>query len=208
MLAVLLVVTALGSTASPARLRAKSALLSRTARIDPNGASQGPEREAMARLVDDLVASYDGAEDPLRCASKRSGKWRLVYTDRPGSGVSMPFWKRPMAAVHQIIDTREEPWLMQNCMGPPSFATATAKLVPRDGSGTLADVFYVEMRTFGILSQPNANRGTTEFVYADSDLLVTRGNRGNTFVLSLADPGAAIPRVRRGGKGYYMGQDS
>lgn len=166
-------------------------------------------RAEISALVADLAIS---SPEPNPLASPRiSGSWKLVYTDCPLSlGDAIPAWSQPRDDLTQTIDTSAEPWLLRNSEGAPLFTTATAQLFPRsDAPGRSADVTFLELKSMGGLSSeapPLAGSlGSLDFLFLDEDLLISRGSAGHLFVLERAGPLVPLPRIRRGGKGYYQG---
>jgi hypothetical protein len=156
------------------------------------------------------LAAFSPEPQPLSSA-RLSGRWRLVYTDSPFAlGAKRPAWQRPIGDRLQIIDTTARPWLVRNAEGFPLFTAATAELTPMgDDPGRRAEVAFLELKTFGLFAQTppaSGSLGSYEYLYLDDELLITRGNRGNLFVMQRAGAlGAPLPRVQRAGKSYYAG---
>ena len=75
----------------------------------------------------------------------------------------------------------------------PFFSSVTAALTP-----TSVSAVNVQFKTFRLLgfipvTAPEAARGALDTTYVDEELRVSRGDKGNLFVLRMADTDARLP---------------
>ena len=123
---------------------------------------------------------------PLEAPELLSGNWRLVYTTSDsilGTTRARPF--RPQAhRILQSIDAERlaamnEEWVLGGLLKNQ----VRAELTPRDDGRTVD----VQFKRFGIgwlrVPAPASARGVLETTYLDDALRVSRGDKGNTFVL-------------------------
>jgi hypothetical protein len=70
----------------------------------------------------------------------------------------------------------------------PLFNSVAAKLTPENDS--LVSVQFVKFKIFNIIpiSAPSSFKGSLDTTYVDEDLRISRGDKGNLFVLVMNDP--------------------
>lgn len=178
-------VHAMGAKAPSRRLELKAKLL---------GSLEGLERgaradEAAQKRVDDIAKELEKVnptEKPLQ-SSLLSGKWRLVYTTSKGIlGASRPEALRPRGPIFQTIDAKalrarnQEPF--------PFFNGVEAELVPMSDSEVRVNFKTFKLGGFVPVPAPETATGTLDTTYLDEEMRVSRGNRGNLFVLLMEDP--------------------
>lgn len=133
---------------------------------------------------------------PLEAPDLLTGCWRLIYTTSDSIlGTTRPRPFRPRyKRILQSIDARQlaaknEEWVLLGLLKN----MVRARLTPRD-DGRTVDVQFLR---FGIgwlrIPAPAAAKGVLETTYLDDTLRVSRGDKGNLFVL-----------VREGGFGLRV----
>jgi hypothetical protein len=112
-----------------------------------------------------------------------SAKWKLLYTTSDSIlGTSRPPFLRPFGDIYQTIDA--ENLTARNQETVPFFNAVEAELIPVNNKKV-----NVQFKTFYILglipiTAPESARGELEITYLDDDLRISRGNKGNLFILS------------------------
>ena len=119
-----------------------------------------------------------------------SGRWRLVFTTSEsilGTRRMRPF--RPRRRILQDINAekltaKNEEWVLGGLLRNSVRAT----LEPRDDGATVDVIF----KRFGIgwlkLPAPKSARGVLTTTYLDDEMRISRGDRGNVFVLVKEGP--------------------
>lgn len=144
-----------------------------------------------------------------------AGKWRLVYTtSRSILGLDKPEFLRPKGPIFQFIDVEKKKAKNQvktlsdapggreglvlrgtreNPQEPgPFFNSVVAELIPENDRKVL-----VQFKTFFIgglipVIAPANAIGDLETTYVDAEMRISRGNKGNVFVLLQEDPSARL----------------
>ena len=178
------------------------------------GGAQGRRQEAKETLfkaiqglnrgVDataEQKAAVDKAAKALEClnpnpkslsADEVNGEWELKYTTSGsilGTG-KLPLF-RPWGPIYQTIDAgslrarNRETW--------PFFNAVEAELNPTNRSNV--KVQFKLFRIFGFIPVPAPASATGELdvTYVDSDTRVSRGDKGNLFVLVMSNPDQRLP---------------
>jgi len=182
--------------ASPAdRAEAKAKLLSliegtdRGARADE---AKQKEIEAAIARCERLNPNPKALSSPLV-----SGKWRLVYTTSSSIlGTNRPAILRPQGPIFQLIDAdnlRAKNWEA----GWP-FSQVFAELTPESSSQVRVD--FVQFRIFSLIPisarrGDNPARGFLDVTYVDEEIRISRGDKGNLFVLLQEDNKARLQRI-------------
>ena len=119
-----------------------------------------------------------------------SGRWRLVFTTSEsilGTRRMRPF--RPRRRILQDINAgkltaKNEEWVLGGLLRN----SVRARLEPRDDGATVDVIF----KRFGIgwlkLPAPKSARGVLTTTYLDDEMRISRGDRGNIFVLVKEGP--------------------
>ncbi|ESW20485.1 hypothetical protein PHAVU_006G213100 [Phaseolus vulgaris] len=70
---------------------------------------------------------------------------------------------------------------------------ATANLVPLNSRKVAVKFDFFKIANLIPIKSPGSGRGQLEITYLDEDLRISRGNRGNLFILKMVDPSYRIP---------------
>jgi len=138
------------------------------------------DMDRVERLASDLERA--NPTSPL-LGPKLTGRWKLLYTTSNSIlGTKRPPFLRPFGDIFQSIDA--ENLRARNQETAPFFNAVEAELMPINKTKV-----NVQFKTFYLLGfipiqAPPSAAGELEITYLDDDLRVSRGNRGNLFVLS------------------------
>jgi len=152
--------------------------------------SKRPQVDALIELVEEL----NPQPRPLEMApEKLSARWRLVYTTSSSIlGMRRPRPFRPRPRIFQHIDVarleaKNEEWILGGLVKN----AVRAKLTPRT-DGRTVDVGFTQFRVGGIPFNvgPGRFKGVLETTFLDDELRISRGDRGNLFVLVREGPPA------------------
>jgi hypothetical protein len=120
-----------------------------------------------------------------------NGKWELLYTTSDSIlGASKPAFLRPSGPIYQTLDNTT--LTASNQETTPLFNAVKAELKPVSSSKT-----EVQFKTFFLLGflpvkAPASAKGELDITYLDEGLRVSRGNKGNLFVLKMKQAGAKV----------------
>lgn len=162
------------------RLEAKDELLSSV-----QGLQRGVKATEDDKLRVDRLARRLEKMNPTRnvLGPELSARWKLEYTTSDSIlGTSRPAFLRPNGPIYQTI--RAEQLQARNQETWPFFSAVEAVLEPVNASKVI-----VVFKTFYIASilpiqAPDSARGELTVTYLDDDLRISRGNKGNLFILS------------------------
>jgi hypothetical protein len=147
-----------GIDASPEAKKTVDRLASELERLNPTASPLGPELTA---------------------------KWELLYTTSDSIlGTSRPAFLRPWGTIYQSIDAGK--LTARNQETAPFFNAVEAELEPLSKNEV-----NVQFKTFYIfnlipITAPASAQGRLAITYLDDDIRVSRGNRGNLFILRRA----------------------
>jgi hypothetical protein len=165
-----------------------------------DGLERGVSASEAQRDAVDAAAKALEARNPnracLRSPAARallSGEWELLYTTSASIlGATRPWPFRPLGPIFQTIDV--DRLRARNRETFPFFNAVDADLTP--SSASAVDVQFVTFYVFGFIevTAPASARGALDVTYLDEELRVSRGDRGNLFVLRMADEAKRLPR--------------
>ena len=165
-----------------------------------DGLERGVSASEAQRDAVDAAAKALEARNPnracLRSPAARallSGEWELLYTTSASIlGATRPWPFRPLGPIFQTIDV--DRLRARNRETFPFFNAVDADLTP--SSASAVDVQFVTFYVFGFIevTAPASARGALDVTYLDEELRVSRGDRGNLFVLRMADDAKRLPR--------------
>lgn len=116
-----------------------------------------------------------------------NGKWKLLYTTSQSIlGSKRPALLRANGPIYQYIDApngkarNQESW--------PFFNSVSADLTPETKSRV--GVQFTLFKILGLLpiKAPDSAKGQLDTTFVDEELRISRGDKGNVFVLTMEDP--------------------
>ena len=144
--------------------------------------------EAAASALERLNPNRQPLASPLV-----NGEWELLYTTSASIlGANKPWFLRPSGPIYQTIDVGR--LRARNRETFPFFNAVDADLTPTSRSAV--NVQFVKFFIFGVapVDAPPSARGALDVTYLDDEMRVSRGDRGNLFVLRMHDRDVELPR--------------
>jgi len=170
----------LGKPSSEVRLTKKQELLDGLKGLGRGANATEEQKSSVDRLARELER-LNPTKEVL--GPKLSAKWKLLYTTSDSIlGTSRPPFLRPFGDIFQTIDA--ENLKARNQETFPFFNAVEAELIPENKRKV-----KVQFKTFYLgsivpVKAPPTARGELEVTYLDDDLRISRGNKGNLFILS------------------------
>eukprot|EP00890_Picochlorum_soloecismus_P003562 jgi/Picsp_1/4206/NSC_01715-R1_probable plastid-lipid-associated protein chloroplastic-like len=170
----------LGKPSSEVRLTKKQDLLDGLKGLERGAKSTEEQKSNVDKLARELER-LNPTKEVL--GPKLSAKWKLLYTTSDSIlGTSRPPFLRPFGDIFQTIDA--ENLKARNQETFPFFNAVEAELIPENKRKV-----KVQFKTFYLgsiipVKAPPTARGELEVTYLDDDLRISRGNKGNLFILS------------------------
>ncbi|KAF6147939.1 hypothetical protein GIB67_001514 [Kingdonia uniflora] len=167
----------------------KEELLEAIGPLDRGADATLEDQEAVDQIARKLEA-VNSVKSPLN-SDLLNGKWELLYTTSSSIlQIQRPKFLRSKGNF-QAINT--DTLRAQNMESWPFFNQVTADLTPLN-----ARKVAVQFDTFKILGlipikAPGRARGELEITYLDEELRVSRGDKGNLFILKMVDPSYKVP---------------
>ncbi|WKA00206.1 hypothetical protein VitviT2T_018589 [Vitis vinifera] len=162
----------------------KEELLDAIAPLDRGADATLEDQQRVDQIASELEA-VNSIKEPLK-SDLLNGKWELIYTTSQSIlQTQRPKFLRSIANYQAInVDTLRA----QNMESFPFFNQVTADLTP-----LTAKKVAVKFDSFKILGlipikAPGRARGELEITYLDEELRVSRGDKGNLFILKMIDP--------------------
>ncbi|EYU35442.1 hypothetical protein MIMGU_mgv1a012236mg [Erythranthe guttata] len=167
----------------------KEELLEAIAPLD-RGAEATPEDQQTIDQIARKLEAINPTKEPLK-SSLLSGKWELIYT----TSQSILQIKRPKflrsRTNYQAINA--DTLRAQNMESGPFFNQVTADLTPLNTKKVAVKFDYFKLGGVIPVKAPDTARGELEITYLDEELRVSRGDKGNLFILKMIDPSYRIP---------------
>ncbi|KAL2649485.1 hypothetical protein R1flu_017613 [Riccia fluitans] len=155
------------------------------------GAIATDEDIARVDLITKELEKLNPTKEPVK-SPLLNGKWKLIYTTSESIlKKSRPSILRPNGPIYQAINT--DTLRAQNLESWPFFNQVTANLVPVSSSKVAVNFDFFKIAGLISIKAPGRAGGELEITYLDEDLRVSRGDRGNLFVLVMEDPGYRVP---------------
>ena len=168
----------------------KEALLSKIATVE-RGASASEEDKEEIDLLAQKVENTQKRKNALE-TEEINGKWELMYTTSASIlGLTKPKIFQPSGPIYQTIDARN--LRAFNSESAPFFNQVSAELTPTTKSSV--DVQFKKFGLFGGLikiNAPESAKGKLDTTFVDEDLRISRGDKGNLFVLLMRDRSANL----------------
>ncbi|KAL0365075.1 UNVERIFIED_CONTAM: putative plastid-lipid-associated protein 4, chloroplastic [Sesamum angustifolium] len=129
-------------------------------------------------------------KEPLK-SDLLNGKWELVYTTSQSIlQTQRPKFLRSRRNFQAInVDTLRA----QNMESWPFFNQVTANLTPLNSKKVAVQFDVFKIGGLIPIKAPGRARGELEITYLDEELRVSRGDKGNLFILTMVDPSYRVP---------------
>lgn len=160
--------------------------------IEPleRGAIASPDDQLRIDQLARKVEAVNPTKEPLK-SDLINGKWELIYTTSASIlQAKKPRFLRSITNYQSInVDTLK----VQNMETWPFFNSVTGDIRPLNSRKVA-----VQLKVFKILglipvNAPETARGELEITYVDEELRLSRGDKGNLFILKMFDPTYRIP---------------
>ncbi|CAI9103896.1 OLC1v1002484C2 [Oldenlandia corymbosa var. corymbosa] len=178
----------------------KEELLEAIAPLD-RGAEATPEDQERVDRIARKLEAVNPTKEPLK-SELLDGKWELIYT----TSESILQTKRPKflrsKTNYQGINT--DTLRAQNMESAPFFNQVTADLAPLNAKKVAVKFDYFKIGGLIPIKAPDTARGELEITYLDEELRVSRGDKGNLFILKMVDPSYRGNTVQRAHFDFQM----
>ncbi|XP_062214849.1 probable plastid-lipid-associated protein 4, chloroplastic [Phragmites australis] len=170
--------------------RLKEELLAAIVPLDRGVEATPEDKERIEQIVQQLEA-VNPVKEPLK-SDLLNGKWELLYTTSTSIlQPNRPKFLRPFGKIYQAINT--DTLRAQNIETWPYFNQVTANLVPLNPKRVAVKFDYFKIFSLIRIKSPGSGKGELEITYLDEELRVSRGDKGNLFVLKMIDPTYRVP---------------
>ncbi|KAM0972376.1 hypothetical protein ACFX2H_019882 [Malus domestica] len=167
----------------------KDELLDAIAPLD-RGADATPEDQQTIDQIARKLEAVNPTREPLK-SDLLNGKWELIYT----TSKSILQTQRPKIlrskVNYQAINA--DTLRAQNMESWPTFNQVTADLTPLNARKVAVKFDYFKIAGLIPIKAPDRARGELEITYLDEELRVSRGDKGNLFILKMVDPSYRVP---------------
>ncbi|KAK8564384.1 hypothetical protein V6N13_005387 [Hibiscus sabdariffa] len=168
----------------------KDDLFDAIAPLDRGAEATAEDQERVDQIALGLEA-VNQIKEPLK-SSLLNGKWELLYTTSQSVlQTKRPKFLRPNGKIYQAINL--DTLRAQNMETWPFFNQATANLVPINPTRVAVKFDYFRIAGLISIKSPGSGRGQLEITYLDEELRISRGDRGNLFILKMVDPSYRVP---------------
>ncbi|KAK4438272.1 putative plastid-lipid-associated protein 4, chloroplastic [Sesamum alatum] len=167
----------------------KEELLEAIAPLD-RGAEATPEEQQKIDQIARKLEAVNPTKEPLK-SNLLNGKWELIYTTSQSIlQTQRPKFLRSRRNFQAInVDTLRA----QNMESWPFFNQVTANLTPLNSKKVAVQFDVFKIGGFIPVKAPARARGELEITYLDEELRVSRGDKGNLFILTMLDPSYRVP---------------
>ncbi|XP_006431910.2 probable plastid-lipid-associated protein 4, chloroplastic isoform X1 [Citrus clementina] len=167
----------------------KEELLEAIAPLD-RGAEATPEDQQRVEQIARKLEGVNPTKEPLK-SDLLNGKWELIYT----TSQSILQTQRPrfLRSVRNYQAINVDTLRAQNLESGPFFNQVTADLTPLNSRKVAVQFDYFKIGGLIPVKAPNTARGELETTYLDEDLRISRGDKGNLFILKMVDPSYTVP---------------
>ncbi|XP_052194455.1 probable plastid-lipid-associated protein 4, chloroplastic [Diospyros lotus] len=167
----------------------KEELLEAISPLD-RGADATPEDQQRIDQIARKLEAANPTKEPLK-SDLLNGKWELIYTTSQSIlQTQRPKFLRSRTNYQAInVDTLRA----QNMESWPFFNQVTADLTPLNARKVAVKFDFFKIGGLIPVKAPERARGELEITYLDEELRVSRGDKGNLFVLKMIDPSYRVP---------------
>ncbi|CAD6206317.1 unnamed protein product [Miscanthus lutarioriparius] len=171
-------------------VRLKEELLDAIAPLE-RGAEATPEDKERVEQIAQQLEAVNQVKEPLK-SDLLNGKWELLYTTSTSIlQPQRPKYLRPFGKIYQAINA--DTLRAQNMETYPYFNQVNANLVPLNPRRVAVKFDYFKIFSLIPIKAPGSGKGELEITYLDEELRVSRGDKGNLFVLKMVDPTYRVP---------------
>ncbi|KAI4318497.1 hypothetical protein MLD38_032194 [Melastoma candidum] len=154
------------------------------------GAEATPEDQERVDAIAQKLEAVNPTKEPLK-STLLDGKWELIYT----TSQSILQTQRPKflrsTTNYQAINV--DSLRAQNMESWPFFNQVTADLTPMNSRKVAVKFDVFKIGGLIPIKAPGRARGELEITYLDEELRISRGDKGNLFVLKMVDPSYRVP---------------
>ncbi|KAF3962042.1 hypothetical protein CMV_013406 [Castanea mollissima] len=155
------------------------------------GAEATPEDQQLVEQIARKLEAVNEVKEPLK-SNLLNGKWELLYTTSQSVlQTQRPKYLRPNGKIYQAINV--DTLRAQNMETWPFFNQVTANLVPLNSRRVAVKFDFFRIAGLIPIKSPGSGRGQLEITYLDEELRVSRGDKGNLFILKMVDPSYRVP---------------
>ncbi|XP_030459205.1 probable plastid-lipid-associated protein 4, chloroplastic isoform X2 [Syzygium oleosum] len=170
--------------------RLKEELLGAIAPLD-RGAEATPDDQLRVDQIARKLEAINTVKEPLQ-SDMLNGKWELIYTtSKSVLQTQRPKFLRPNGKIYQAINV--DTLRAQNMETWPFFNQVTANLVPLNARRVAVKFDFFRIAGLISIRNPGSGRGQLEITYLDEELRISRGDKGNLFILKMVDPSYRVP---------------
>ncbi|XP_065869680.1 probable plastid-lipid-associated protein 4, chloroplastic [Euphorbia lathyris] len=167
----------------------KEDLLDAIAPLD-RGAQATPQDQQTVDQIARKLEAVNPTKEPLK-SNLINGKWELIYT----TSLSILQTNRPKLlrsrTNYQAINV--DKLRAQNMESWPFFNQVTADLTPLNSRKVAVKFDFFKIAGLIPVKAPDTAVGELEITYLDDELRISRGDKGNLFILKMIDPSYRIP---------------
>ncbi|KAH0923900.1 hypothetical protein HID58_023918 [Brassica napus] len=160
--------------------------------IEPleRGAIASPDDQLRIDQLARKVEAVNPTKEPLK-SDLLNGKWELIYTTSASIlQAKKPKFLRSITNYQSInVDTLK----VQNMETWPFFNSVTGDIRPLNSRKVAVQLKVFKILGFIPVNAPDTARGELEITYVDEELRLSRGDKGNLFILKMFDPTYRIP---------------
>ncbi|CAL1352661.1 unnamed protein product [Linum trigynum] len=167
----------------------KDELLQAIAPLD-RGAEATPDDQKFVDQIARKLESANPTKDPLK-SDLLNGKWELIYTTSQSNLQTQRPKLLRSRANYQAINT--DTLRAQNMESAPFFNQVTADLTPLNTRKVAVKFDYFKILGLIPVKAPDTAVGELEITYLDEELRISRGDKGNLFILKMLDPSYRVP---------------
>ncbi|RWR92835.1 putative plastid-lipid-associated protein 4, chloroplastic isoform X1 [Cinnamomum micranthum f. kanehirae] len=168
----------------------KEELLEAISPLDRGAEASPDDKDRVDQIARELEA-VNVIKEPLK-SDLLNGKWELIYTTSQSIlGTQRPKFLRPNGKIYQAINA--DTLRAQNMETWPFFNQVTANLVPLNARRVAVRFDTFKIAGFIPIKAPGRGRGELEITYLDKEFRISRGDKGNLFILKMVDPTYRVP---------------
>ncbi|KDP38889.1 hypothetical protein JCGZ_05046 [Jatropha curcas] len=167
----------------------KEEILEAIAPLDRGADASFEDQQRVDEIARQLEA-VNPTKEPLK-SNLLNGKWELIYT----TSQSILQTQRPKflrsRTNYQAINA--DTLRAQNMESFPFFNQVTADLTPLNAKKVAVKFDKFKIAGLIPIKAPGRARGELEITYLDEELRISRGDKGNLFILTMVDPSYRVP---------------